>query len=81
MIKCFRKKLTLDDILYRRSCVLLLVETFGLDIPDDAEGNDFRRLFERYKIDESCASNYYFAEELRKGLNRYMQREIEVLDA
>lgn len=76
----FRKKLTLDDILHRRKYVLLLVEILGLDIPDNADGNNFRKMFEKYKVSESCVSNYSFEEELRKGLNRYLVREKEVLD-
>lgn len=65
------KKITLDDILNRKRWILELVDTFGMEIPEDIDGHDFKKVWDRW-VDRGGESNYYFAEVLRKGLNKYL---------
>ena len=65
------KRITLDDILNRKRWIIELVDKFGMDIPDDIDGHDFKKVWDRW-VDKGGESNYYFAEELRKGLNKYL---------
>lgn len=71
-VKKLPKRITLDDVLHNRSRVLELVDTFGMDIPEDVDGKEFKKLFDKWRSRDSYVTNYYFAEELCKGLNRYL---------
>lgn len=65
-------RITIDDILRNKRGILKLVDKFGMDIPNDIEGREFRKLFDKWKSGGGYETNYYFAEELRKGLNMYL---------
>ena len=66
------KRITLFDILYNKNGILNLVDTFGMDIPEDVDGKEFKKIFDKWATREGYTTNYYFAEELRKGLNKYL---------
>jgi hypothetical protein len=70
-IKELPKRITLKDILYHKQWILELVDTFGMEIPEDIDGHEFKKIWDRW-VDRGGESNYYFAEELRKGLNKYL---------
>lgn len=79
LIKKLPKRLSLFDILHNKIGILHLVKTFGMDIPEDADGKEFRKIFDKWVAREGFETNYYFAEELRKGLNKYLCKTQKVI--
>jgi len=65
-------RITIDNILRNKRGILKLVDKFGLDIPNDIEGREFRKIFDKWRSRDGYETNYYFAEELMRGLNRYL---------
>lgn len=72
LIKQLPKRITLFDILHNKTGILNLVDTFGMDIPEDVDGKEFKKIFDKWVTREDYTTNYYFTEELRKGLNKYL---------
>lgn len=70
-IKELPKRITLEDVLHSHRWILELIDEFGMEIPDDIDGREFKKYWEQYREHPSYATNYYFAEEIRKGLNKY----------
>ena len=71
------KSITLDDVLHHRRWILELVDKFGMDIPDDIDGREFKEYWEQYCEHPHYTTNYYFAEAIRKGLNKYLIKKDE----
>lgn len=65
------KNITLDDVLHHRRCILELIDEFGIEVPDDIDGREFKKYWEQYCVHPHYTTNYYFAETIRKGLNKY----------
>lgn len=70
-IKELPKRITLEDVLHSHRWILELIDEFGMEIPDDIDGREFKKYWEQYCDHPSYATNYYFAETIRKGLNKY----------
>lgn len=66
------KRITIEDIRFSKQWILQLVDEFGMDIPDDLEGREFRKMFDQWRGRSGDETNFHFADELRKGLNKYL---------
>lgn len=66
------KRITIEDIRFSKHWILQLVDKFGMDIPDDLEGREFRKMFDQWRGRSGDETNFYFADELRKCLNKYL---------
>lgn len=65
------KSITLDDVLHSRRRILELIDEFGMEIPDDIDGREFKKYWKQYCEHSHYTTNYHFAEAIRKGLNKY----------
>lgn len=79
LIKKLPKRITFFNILHNKTGILNLVDTFGMDIPENVDGKEFKKIFDKWATREGYTTNYYFTEELRKGLNKYLLKTQKAL--